>query len=107
VEEKQAAAQAAKDRAQFEARLKELESAKHVTLPGSLRHVFADDDGQSPKVSALCRRYVEKWGKVLDENIGMLFYGSVGTGKSFYASCIVNALRGCQVFATVTSFSRF
>lgn len=106
VEDKQAAAQADKERSQFESRLKQLESEKYVTLPGSLRHTFGDDDGQNPKVSALCRRYVEKWDKVLDENIGMLFYGSVGTGKSFYASCIVNALRGRQVLSTVTSFSR-
>lgn len=106
VDEKQAAAQAEKECAQFESRLKELESAKHVTLPGSLRHTFADDDGKNPKVSALCRRYVEKWDKVLDENIGMLFYGSVGTGKSFFTSCVVNALRAQRVFSTVTSFSR-
>lgn len=95
----------AKNRAQFEQRLQELES-RHITLPGSLRHTFADDDAKDPKVSRLCHRYAEQWDKMLSENIGLLFYGSVGTGKSFYASCIVNALRERQVFATVTSFSR-
>lgn len=101
----QTAEEQAATQAQFEQRLKELES-KHITLPGSIRHTFADDDGQNPKVSRMCRRYVEQWDKMLAENIGILFYGSVGTGKSFYASCIVNALRDLQVFATVTSFSR-
>ncbi len=92
-------------RAQFEKRLQGLESM-HITLPGSLRHTFADDDGQNPKVSHVCRRYVEQWDKMLAENIGILFYGSVGTGKSFYASYIVNALQDRQVVSTVTSFSR-
>lgn len=104
-EQAQAAEEQATARAQFEKRLQGLE-ANHVTLPGSLRHTFADDDGQNPKVSRMCCRYVEQWDKMLAENIGILFYGSVGTGKSFYASCIVNALQDCQVVATVTSFSR-
>lgn len=105
VEQKRAAEQLQKERVRFENRLKEL-GTRHVTLPGALLHTFDNDDGKSVKVSDVCRRYVEKWDRILEENIGMLFYGSVGTGKSFFASCIVNALRERQVFATVTSFSR-
>ena len=105
VEHAQAAEEQAEARAQFEKRLQALE-ANHVTLPGALRHTFAEDDGKAPKVSRLCRRYVERWDRMKAENIGLLFYGSVGTGKSFYASCIVNGLRQRQVTATVTSFSR-
>ena len=104
-EQAQAAEEQAEARAQFEKRLQALD-ANHVTLPGALRHTFAEDDGKAPKVSRLCRRYVEQWDRMLAENIGILFYGSVGTGKSFYASCIVNALRDRRVVATVTSFSR-
>lgn len=104
-EQAQAAEEQAEARAQFEKRLQGLE-ANHVTLPSALRHTFADDDGKNPKVSRMCRRYVEQWDRMLAENIGILFYGSVGTGKSFYASCIVNALRDRRVVATVTSFSR-
>ena len=40
------------------------------------------------------------------ENIGILFYGSVGTGKSFYACAIANALNDLCVPAVVTSFPR-
>ena len=43
---------------------------------------------------------------MLAENIGILFYGSVGTGKTFYASCIANALLERRVAATATSFPR-
>lgn len=104
-QEAQATEEQATDRAQFEKRLKTLDT-NHVTLPGALRHTFADDDGKNPNVSRTCRRYVEQWDRIRAENIGLLFYGSVGTGKSFYASCIVNGLRERQVTATVTSFSR-
>lgn len=104
-EQKQDAEQSRKERVQFENRLKELDT-RHVTLPGALLHTFDNDDGKNAEISDLCRRYVENWGEFLAGNIGMLFYGSVGTGKSFFASCIVNALRERQVVATVTSFSR-
>lgn len=40
------------------------------------------------------------------ENVGILFYGSVGTGKTFYASCIANALLEKRVTAAATSFPR-
>lgn len=39
-------------------------------------------------------------------NIGILFYGTVGTGKTFYASCIANALLERRVTAAATSFPR-
>ena len=38
--------------------------------------------------------------------MGILFYGSVGTGKSFYACCIVNALLEKRIPAIVTNFPR-
>ena len=81
-------------------------NADGITCPGSLRHTFADDDGQRPEVTAACRRYVEHWDKMAANNIGILFYGSVGTGKTFYASCIANALLERRVTAAATSFPR-
>ena len=39
-------------------------------------------------------------------NIGVLFYGSVGTGKSFLASCIGNGLLDRQVPVAATNFPR-
>ncbi len=89
----------------FKAKLDRL-NADGITCPGSLRHTFADDDGQRPDVTNACRRYMDNWGEMEWENIGILFYGSVGTGKTFYASCIANALLDKQVTATATSFPR-
>lgn len=66
------------------------------------RWTFSADDGSRPKESAACRRYVEKWEDMLQKNIGILFYGGVGTGKTFFACCIANALieRGVPVLVT-------
>lgn len=67
---------------------------------------FSDDDRKNEKVSRICRRYVEQWDKVVADNIGLLFYGPVGTGKSFFACCIANELLKRHVPTAVTSFPR-
>ena len=36
----------------------------------------------------MAKRYVEQWKKVKAENLGLLLWGDVGTGKSFVAACI-------------------
>lgn len=92
-------------RERFHTKMKEL-NASGITCPGSLRHTFSDDDGQRPNITAACKRYVEHWAEMVKKNIGILFYGTVGTGKTFYASCIANALMEQQVTATATSFPR-
>lgn len=63
---------------------------------------FENDKGYNPKVSAICSRYVEKFAEMKANNIGVLFYGAVGTGKTFYACCIGNALlqKGVRVLMT-------
>lgn len=77
-----------------------------LSCPDGLRYTFAQDDRQQPKVSDACRRYVECWDEMKANNIGVLFYGSVGTGKSFLASCIGNGLLDRQVPVAATNFPR-
>ena len=60
----------------------------------------------TPKFPIPVARYVVKWPEMEQNNIGILFYGSVGTGKSFYAAAIVNALLDLRIPATVTNFPR-
>lgn len=67
---------------------------------------FENDDGADPKISKVCRRYVDKWNKVFAKNIGLLFYGPKGTGKSFMAYAIANALIDKCVPVCITSFPR-
>lgn len=77
-----------------------------LSCPDGLRYSFAQDDRQQPKVSDACQRYVECWEEMKANNIGILFYGSVGTGKSFLASCIGNGLLDRQVTVAATNFPR-
>lgn len=53
---------------------------------------FARDDGRNQRPMALLRRYADKWSEMQEKNIGLLLYGSPGTGKSYGAACIANAL---------------
>ena len=54
---------------------------------------FANDDGKTPKLIAIAKRYVAQWEKIKSENIGLLFFGGVGVGKTYATLCIANALR--------------
>ena len=50
----------------------------------------------------LCRRYAEAFDEMLEKNQGLIFWGDVGTGKTFAAACIANDLlsRGIPVAMT-------
>ena len=63
-----------------------------LSCPDGLRYTFAQDDRQQPKVSDACKRYVECWDEMRANNIGVLFYGSVGTGKTVMAFWIAKSL---------------
>lgn len=53
---------------------------------------------QSPLIDR-ARRYAERFDRLFAENIGAMFTGEVGSGKTFAAACIANALvdRGIPV----------
>lgn len=53
-----------------------------------------------------CRAYVERWREALERNAGLLFWGGMGTGKTFAAACIANALIDRGVPALITSFPK-
>lgn len=52
----------------------------------------------------LCQRYAEKFDLMLQKNQGLLFWGDVGTGKSFAAACIANYLLERKIPVIMTSF---
>ena len=51
------------------------------------------------------KNYVENWRKVRAENLGLLLWGDVGTGKSFAAACIANALLEQAIPASFNHYS--
>ena len=66
---------------------------------------FSLDDGQSPGPMGLLRRYVEQWDEMFSQNQGLLLWGGVGTGKSFGAACIANALIEKSIPACMVNLS--
>lgn len=67
---------------------------------------FANDDKADKKASDRCRAYVEHWEEVEQGNYGLLFSGELGTGKSYYAAAVVNALRNKGVSSMIVTTSR-
>lgn len=66
---------------------------------------FANDSGTSP-IMHKARAYVEHWDIARQNNVGLLLFGAVGTGKSFFAGCIANALLERDIPVLMTSFPR-
>ena len=52
------------------------------------------------------RRYAEHFREMQADNVGLLFWGGVGGGKTFAAGCIANALIAKGTAVMVTSFPR-
>ena len=66
-------------------------------------YTFANDNGENP-VMAKVRAYVDHWKEAFKRNIGLLLFGDVGTGKSFAAGCIANALLDRDIPVLMTNF---
>lgn len=70
---------------------------------------FDRDSDPSSKTSEIARNYVEHFDEFFRNGKGILFYGPVGTGKTFLSACIVNELinKGhpclCTNFARITN----
>lgn len=99
-DEEQAALQAMQDEVTVE-RMRG-EAFQNVKLRS---HTFANDDGANPELSETARRYAQRFEAIRQENCGLLLYGEPGTGKSFYAACIVNALVDRKVSAFMTNIT--
>lgn len=65
---------------------------------------FENDNGRNPLISK-AKTYADKWSDMLSKNIGLLLWGEVGTGKTYFAACIANALVENCVSVKMTNFS--
>lgn len=65
---------------------------------------FANDKGLQPELTAAARIYAEQFREHLRDGTGLLYYGDVGTGKSFTAACIANAVIDQGYTARMTDF---
>lgn len=67
---------------------------------------FANDDGSNEKITTVARNYVENYREMVKKGKGLLLFGTVGTGKTFAAACIANALIDKGYPCLVTNFAR-
>lgn len=65
---------------------------------------FENDNGQNPQ-TATAHKYAQKWETMREKNMGLLFWGGVGTGKSYLAGCIANALMENEIPVCMTNFA--
>ncbi len=72
-----------------------------------LSYCFDYDNTPQSKYSKAFRRYCDKWEEMYKRNIGLILFGGVGTGKSFYSGCIANEIiKRYAVPVIVTSIPR-
>lgn len=67
---------------------------------------FEKDDGGDERMRRIAMNYVLNFDEMKRRGKGLLLFGGCGSGKSFYAACIVNALVEKLHDCTITNFSR-
>lgn len=71
---------------------KRVEALRVRCLPVVSMHSCVFSTAGDERHIEIARRYVEHWDRILAENMGLLFWGNTGTGKTYAALCIANAL---------------
>ena len=66
---------------------------------------FKNDDQRNPELSAVMKKYAERFPEYWRQGKGLLLYGNVGTGKTYYAACIANAVIDSDYRALMTNFA--
>lgn len=67
---------------------------------------FDKDKGYNSQQSEKVREYVLHFSEMLEKGIGLLLWGDIGTGKTFLAGCIANALLDQCIPVMMTTFGR-
>lgn len=104
-QERQAAEKAARER---EKRLQRIERLRIRGFDKAemQRWTFETDDRTQPQVRKAMQAYVADFDEYKDNGKGLLLFGSVGTGKTFAAACVANALINQGVPVLMTNFTR-
>ncbi len=76
--------------------------------PALLRSSFEGYNvtAENKKAYALCRRYATRFEEMPKKSQGLLLWGGVGTGKTFSAACIANALLDRGISVVMISFAQ-
>lgn len=97
-----------KERVKEMERQQSIKDKKRVGFPDAelKQWTFANDTGSNPKLTAALHNYVDNFAEFKQDKKGLLLYGPVGTGKTYAAACVVNALIDKNIPCLMTSFSR-
>lgn len=81
---------------------------RRVGFPDSemQKWTFANDDMANPRITQAMQKYVENFPELRKKGQGLLLYGPVGTGKTYAAAEVANALIDKGYSALVTNFAR-
>lgn len=91
---------------QREAMQKTIKEYRRMGFPESDMQHWTFDNAEDCKIISAAKRYVDNFQQFKDNGKGLLLYGGVGTGKTFAAACIVNALIDMGKPCLITNFSR-
>lgn len=96
---------AERKRIEFEKRIKEL---RRIGFPDDEMQswTFNADDRANEHITSVALKYVENFDTMRENGKGLLLFGTVGTGKTFTAACIANALIDKGYPCLVTNFAR-
>jgi DNA replication protein DnaC len=103
--EKRDREEAERKRVEFENNVKRL---RQSGFPESDMQYWTFDNADDPndRIITAARNYVANFDEFRKSGKGLLFFGTVGTGKTYASACIANALidKGCPVL--MTNFAR-
>ncbi len=84
--------------------LQERERRRNICFSESnmAQWTFANDDGKDARMSEAMQNYVKNFTEFRKTGKGLLLYGTVGTGKTYFAAAIANSLidEGYRVLMT-------
>lgn len=89
-------------------RMQYLDSMRRTGFPDAemRKWTFTESDHADPKTENVARKYAANFDAMREKGIGLLLCGTVGTGKSFLAASIANALIDQGTPCLMTNFSR-
>lgn len=92
--------------AEFE-RKERIKQMRKTGIPADMHGwTFENDKGYSKVLTEKAKRYVSSWERMRKENIGVMFWGSVGNGKTYAAACIANKLIDDGISVMMTSIPK-
>ena len=101
-----------KKREEYEHKMAELrESVRKLRKAGfpeadMVNWTFENADGANEKIMNACKNYVANFKEFLLNGKGLLLFGNVGSGKTYAAACIANALVDEGYPVLMTNFAR-